>query len=268
MGIIGGGTNGVVDTQGATFNNATLSTINAPGCGVANGVDTTANGLCASAGTIAGKNGETNSTVANGATAYGAYATAADANTTAIGFRATAKFEGSVAIGYQARAVADPATAIGWNSLASGNNSVALGANASAIASNAVALGANSIADQPNTVSVGAPGAERRITNVAPGVSPTDAVNVAQLQGVELSVASVARIAYSGIAMVGALAGLPQVPSDKGVQLGAGISNYAGYVALAIGGSARVTENSILKFGASTSGGSRVMFNAAMGYSW
>jgi trimeric autotransporter adhesin len=32
-----------------------------------------------------------------------------------------------------------------------------------------------------NTVSVGAPGSERRITNVAAGINPTDAVNVSQL---------------------------------------------------------------------------------------
>ncbi|MCC5846523.1 MAG: YadA-like family protein [Verrucomicrobia bacterium] len=48
-----------------------------------------------------------------------------------------------------------------------------------------MALGANSVADQDDTVSVGAAGAERRITNVAPGVDGTDAVNVNQLQGVQ-----------------------------------------------------------------------------------
>jgi len=62
---------------------------------------------------------------------------------------------------------------------------VAIGQNSSVSAntSNAVALGSGSVANQSNTVSVGAPGAERRITNVAAGVKPTDAVNVSQLQG-------------------------------------------------------------------------------------
>jgi autotransporter adhesin len=41
------------------------------------------------------------------------------------------------------------------------------------------------MANEPNTVSVGAPGAERRITNVAAGVNPTDAVNVSQLTSAE-----------------------------------------------------------------------------------
>jgi autotransporter adhesin len=48
-------------------------------------------------------------------------------------------------------------------------------------ATNSVALGNNSIADEPNTVSVGSVGSERRITNVAPGVNSTDAVNKGQL---------------------------------------------------------------------------------------
>jgi autotransporter adhesin len=38
------------------------------------------------------------------------------------------------------------------------------------------------VADAADTVSVGRRGAERRIVNVAEGVKPTDAVNVAQLQ--------------------------------------------------------------------------------------
>jgi trimeric autotransporter adhesin len=41
-----------------------------------------------------------------------------------------------------------------------------------------------------NTVSVGAPGSERRITNVAAGINPTDAVNVSQLSGLATSLGS------------------------------------------------------------------------------
>jgi len=56
-----------------------------------------------------------------------------------------------------------------------------LGTGASATADNSVALGANSVASTANTVSVGSAGSERRITNVAAGVNPTDAVNFAQI---------------------------------------------------------------------------------------
>ena len=89
------------------------------------------------------------------------------------------------------------------DSQATGADSVAIGGNAQATAANSVALGANATttanlglaAYNPGTgalagaapvgeVSVGSAGAERRITNVAAGAAPTDAVNVSQLQAV------------------------------------------------------------------------------------
>jgi autotransporter adhesin len=214
-----------------------------------------ANGVCAQA-------------TQNGASAYGSNAKATAENTTAIGFRASATQAGAVAIGYNAQATGDPTVAIGYNATTSGDNSVSLGANATATANNAVALGAGSIADEDNTVSVGSPGSERRITNVAAGVNPTDAVNVSQLNSVQQSVNNVAKQAYSGIAMVGALAGLPQVEPGKTVLLGAGAAHYNGYSALAIGGSARLTENTIVKMGVSAATGGGVMVNGGVGYSW
>src|SRR5437870_7442136 len=52
---------------------------------------------------------------------------------------------------------------------------------AQALAANSVAIGSGSVATLANTVSFGTPGNERRLTNVAAGVNPTDAVNVSQL---------------------------------------------------------------------------------------
>ncbi len=75
------------------------------------------------------------------------------------------------------------ASAGGAGAVASGSNSTALGSSANASASNSVALGAGSVANQANTVSVGSAGNERRVANVAAGVSDTDAVNVSQLKG-------------------------------------------------------------------------------------
>jgi trimeric autotransporter adhesin len=187
---------------------------------IANGIDTTATGLGAQAGTAA--------TPANGATAYGAYAQALAPNATAIGYRSVASFTGGVAIGHNAQATADPATAIGDSSLASGNDSVAVGANAQATATRAVAIGAGSVAADPNTVSVGSAGNERRITNVAAGINPTDAVNLSQLR-------DVSRIAYSGTAMSFALNGAVMPPLDPGEKgLGIGLGNYKGYSAVAL----------------------------------
>ena len=79
-----------------------------------------------------------------------------------------------------------------------------IGAEATASAANSVALGYQSAASRgaqadysaygltaPQTsageVSVGSAGKERQITNVAAGSAPTDAVNVAQLQGVAIT---------------------------------------------------------------------------------
>src|SRR5262249_35237454 len=75
-------------------------------------------------------------------------------------------------------------SAFGAGASSSGTGAIALGAGSSASAPNSVALGNGSVANAPNTVSVGSAGNERRITNVAAGANPTDAVNVSQLTSV------------------------------------------------------------------------------------
>ena len=140
-----------------------------------------------------------------------------------------------VAIDYNARATGDPTVAVGNDALASGNDAVALGAGAQATANRSVALGAYSIANQANTVSVGAAGSERRITNVAPGINLTDAVNVSQLRDIQNQIGDIKRIAYAGIAMSMAATGavMPTLyGGEKG--LGVGIGSYQGYGALSL----------------------------------
>ncbi|MDQ0017862.1 autotransporter adhesin, partial [Variovorax boronicumulans] len=112
-----------------------------------------------------------------------------------------------------------------------------------------------------------APGGTR-ISNVAPGILPNDAVNVEQLNQVRGQVGSVARIAYSGIAMAAAMAGMPALESDKQFTIGLGVASYSGYFAMAIGASKRVNDHVIVKFGLSTSSGSKVLVNGGVGYSW
>jgi hypothetical protein len=184
------------------------------------------------------------------------------------GSAASATGTESVAIGGNSTASSSNSVAVGSGAQATGSGSSAVGANAVASAPNSVAIGAGSVASEANSVSVGSPGNERTITNVAPGVSPTDAVNVAQLQGVQQNINDVARAAYLGVAMAGALAGLPQVEQGKTFQIAAGVGNYAGYSAIAIGASARVTQNTIVKVGARATDGAHVLVNAGVGYSW
>jgi trimeric autotransporter adhesin len=115
-------------------------------------------------------------------TALGQTATASGVGGTAVGFGSIASGANSTASGRSSVATGSQSSAFGAGATASGTRAVAIGAGASASAPNAVALGAGSVATLANTMSVGAPGGERRITNVAAGISQTDAVNVGQLQ--------------------------------------------------------------------------------------
>ncbi|AUT58976.1 ESPR-type extended signal peptide-containing protein [Paraburkholderia terrae] len=120
---------------------------------------------------------------------------------------ATPNADGTVAVGDSASAT-DGGVAVGGASYA-GSMSTAVGAGATAAMANSVALGANSVANSTTLgtagfapvggtaisaataageVSVGQAGAERRITNVAAGLNPTDAVNVSQLMSEDAKV--------------------------------------------------------------------------------
>jgi autotransporter adhesin len=135
-------------------------------------------------------------------------------------------------LGWHSVASATNATALGQKATASAVLSTAIGDNAQAIAANSVALGANSIANRPNTVSVGSPGAERIIANVAPGILPTDAVNVSQLQGVFSTLSSaiqnVQQEERRGIAAVTAAAFAPTPTRPGGTTFAVNGSTFEG----------------------------------------
>ncbi|WP_230657018.1 YadA family autotransporter adhesin, partial [Psychrobacter sp. I-STPA10] len=183
------------------------------------------------------------------------------ARSTAIGVHATVGKDAadSLALGSNA-AVADNAKA-----------AVALGNNAQAKTENSVALGAGSVADKPVTdlqnqpayganyadlagvgkdvageFSVGAPNATRRVTNVAAGAAPTDAVNVSQLAAVDnrltnainnlgYKVDDVANQANAGISSAMAMAALPQAYLPGKSMISGGIASYNGEGAVAVG---------------------------------
>jgi hypothetical protein len=136
-------------------------------------------------GDRAGQNiiGNNNVALGNSANAIGG----TFSNAVAIGSLSVATGNFSTAIGGSdgvtpgASATGTSSIAIGTSSVASATNSIAVGTGAQVTAANAVAIGTGSVASAPNTVSVGAPGAERRLTNLAPGVLPTDAATVSQL---------------------------------------------------------------------------------------
>src|SRR6266481_2717280 len=62
---------------------------------------------------------------------------------------------------------------------ATGSLATVIGPNASTAAANAVAIRSGSVANEQDSLPVGAPGNQRRIhTNVAAGITPTDAATV------------------------------------------------------------------------------------------
>jgi len=152
------------------------------------------------------------------ALAIGPAATALGASSIAIGDSGAANADRSIGIGNNARvdAVAVDGIAIGQTASVSDASGVALGAQAQANAAASIALGSGAVVNHaasvaigdgsatlvgaqsgytafglsaPQTsfgeVSFGVPGRTRKLTNVAPGSSDTDAVNVAQLRSVQ-----------------------------------------------------------------------------------
>ncbi len=88
----------------------------------------------------------------------------------------------------------EESVAFGYKSVAKGDYSTAFGYGAQAAYGNSMALGADSVVNEAYTISVGGEGAERRITNVAAGITDTtdpnynggtDAINVSQLEAVK-----------------------------------------------------------------------------------
>jgi autotransporter adhesin len=155
-------------------------------------------------------------------------------------------------------------TSSGNAAQAIGNGSVAIGGGSKASAPNSVAIGEGSVADVTNTLSVGSSGSERRITNVAAGQGPTDAVNMQQFQG---GLSDMARNAYSGTASALALTSIPEVDATRNLAIGVGTAGYKGYQAVAVGLSARVTQSLKVKLGAGISSATTAV-TAGAAYQW
>ena len=105
----------------------------------------------------------------------------------------------------------------------------------------------------PNTVSIGSAGNERRITNVAPGVNPTDGVNVSQLTsmalgtqnqinflqnqigGLQNQIDDDRREARGGTALALAATGLRYDDRPGKLSVAGGFGHYKGETGLALG---------------------------------
>lgn len=180
------------------------------------------------------------------------------------------------AIGSGAKAEGNNATAFGGKAKASAERATAIGQGAEAKAENSVALGQGSVATEENTVSVGNEQIKRRVTNVADGKNPNDAVNVKQLNEMQGSVDSVRKDLHKtdkrlrgGIAGATAAANIPQVTQPGSNLLGMGVGNFNGQSAVAVGYS-RSSDNNKVLFKVSGAATTQGDFNvgAGIGYQW
>ena len=144
-----------------------------------------------------------------------------------------------------------------------GQNAVAIGQGAQATHANSVAIGAGSVTSAPNTVSVGSAGNERRITNVAAGISPTDAVNMSQLTSIGAGYQSQINSLQTqttnnlyemrgGVALALAASGLRYDDRPGKVSLAGAVAGYKGESGLAVGVGYAATDR--LRFNAAFSG--------------
>ena len=217
----------------------------------------------------------------------------------------------SIAVGGAAMASGTSAVAIGDSASAPLTDAVALGSQAKVTQAGGVALGAGSVANTAagkegyipvtatsqqaaairatksteGAVSVGDASKDiyRQITGVAAGTADTDAVNVAQLKGVNNQITNVnkyvnkvnervqrtERRAYSGTALAMALSGAYLPSLNAGEQaVGVGVGTYRGYTA--VGANYKAISNSgNIGWGAGVSTtGKEVGFNAGVGFKW
>jgi autotransporter adhesin len=166
------------------------------------------------------------------------------------------------------------ATAGGDGALATGGASTAIGYHATASGANSVAIGANSSdGGQANVASFGSPGNERRLTNVAPGINGTDAVNLNQLNAVSAYAASLNNalgIKVNGeLAGANALSGLPfsTIPTKGMVAAGFGFQDGQGAFAVGLSHQFDDRYNTVIRAGGSFGiGNSNQGANVAIGF--
>ncbi|UTO05265.1 YadA-like family protein [Moraxella sp. FZLJ2107] len=134
-----------------------------------------------------------------------------------------------------------------------------------------VTMTGNTAEDGVSELSVGSPTAPSRITNVAPGVKGTDAVNVNQLQGAVTNINN--RIngleddMEGGMAGARAVAALPQVHRPGSSMLAVGLGSYGDKGAVAVGFSS-LSDNGRLTFKANVDANTENKFGAGVGMGW
>jgi len=132
--------------------------------------------------------------------------------------------------------------------------SVAIGASAKVGQGieNSVALGQYSVASESNTISVGNDSLKRRITNVADGLNPYDAVNMRQYGFLDNKVNHLDNKVNGLGAMTSAMSALvPNHRIQSDTQFSLGVGTYEGEGAVAMGLFHYVADDVLLNAGVS-----------------
>ncbi|MEE6031027.1 YadA family autotransporter adhesin [Avibacterium paragallinarum] len=121
----------------------------------------------------------------------------------------------------------------------------------------------------PSITTSGVNAGGKRITNVAAGVAPTDAVNVSQLNGVKRQIDDVDKSARAGIAGALATANLYQAYLPGHSMVSVGVGTFRGQNAIAIGAS-RLSDNGHIgvKLSGMTTSQGDVGGAMTVGYQW
>ncbi|SUB24565.1 YadA-like family protein [Avibacterium avium] len=121
----------------------------------------------------------------------------------------------------------------------------------------------------PSITTSGVNAGNKRITNVAAGVAPTDAVNVSQLNGVKRQIDDVDKSARAGIAGALATANLYQAYLPGHSMVSVGVGTFRGQNAIAIGAS-RLSDNGHIgvKLSGMTTSQGDVGGAMTVGYQW
>ncbi len=238
------------------------------------------NQVNASSGTIAGTSNTVDSMTRGTVTGYQNSVTNA-ADTEVVGNGNTVSGDRTVTVGNGNSNTAAEGVVVGNGSTNEVQGGVVLGngAGLGADATNSVALGNGTYTDRADTVDVGG----RTISNVAPGILPTDAVNLAQMQAGDARTLMQAnaytdqvfsrverKINAAGAAAsaMGIMAGTAAGNAQSGLnRVAMGVANYNGQSAIAMGYQRTIRDRISLTLGASFSGSERVV-GAGVSFGW
>lgn len=236
-------------TLGVTGNATIGGTLAVAGQSNTHGINNTGNLANSGNATIGGTLGVTGASTLNGATTVNNTLTAT--GTTTLG--STSGTGGNTVV-----------VNSGGVSATAGSSSLSLTSTRAGLSGGGASMVlANNTATFSAPAVSGTTGGPIRVTGIADGSSQYDAVNYGQFDEAR-------KDAARGIAAAGAALNIPQLDQNKAFNLGVGVGGYDGEVAWAIGGSARISKDGIIRasVAAAGGGGSKAVWGVGGGWSW